>query len=165
MPKQAIQIIVRPPITPDQLFAFYLGNDICEAGFGKEVAARVLGRSSLIVGAFEGDRLVGIVRAMFDGLSAEIVDFCLALEYQGEGLQFANGSLIESDPTGLGKRLGETAVRELLAMGASFISTTALADVEESFYRSLGFRLNEGSVEYIIDRRPYVTGDKPEGMA
>jgi len=154
-----LRIIISPSISPDQLFAFYLENDICEKGFGKEVAARVLGHSDLIVGAFEGGELVGLVRAMFDGLSAQIVEFDLALKYQGEGLEFANGSLIERDPTGLGKRLGEAAIRELLAMGATFISTTLVAGVEESFYSSLGFRLNDGSVEYIIDRRPYVIGE------
>jgi hypothetical protein len=154
-----VRLIVSPAITPHQLFAFYVENDICEKGFGEEVACRVLDHSDLIVGAFEGDKLVGLVRAMFDGLSAQIVEFCLATKYQGEGLQFANGSLIERDPTGLGKRLGEMAVKELLAMGAFFISATqVLAGVEEEFYRSLGFGLNEGSLEYIVDQRPYVTG-------
>ena len=151
-----VRIVVSPTITSDQLFAFYMENNICEKGFGKDVAARVLDHSDLIVGAFEGDRLVGLVRGMFDGLSAQIADVCLALRYQGEGLKFANGSLIERDPTGLGKRLGKTAVKELLAMGAFFISATALAEVEEDFYRSLGFILNEGSLDYMIDRRPYV---------
>jgi hypothetical protein len=157
MGRDDISIVVRPTITPDELFAFYVENNICEKGFGKEVAARVLDHSDLIVGAFEGDRLVGLVRGMFDGLSAQIVEFDLALKYQGEGLKFANGSLIERDPAGLGKRLGKTAIKELLAMGAFFISATAFAEVEESFYRSLGFQLNQGHLEYIIDRRPYVS--------
>jgi len=153
-----LRIVVSPTISSDQLFAFYAENDVCEQGFGRDIAARVLDHSDLIVGAFEGGKLVGLVRAMYDGLSAQIVEFCLALKHQGEILEFSNGSLIERDPSGLGKRLGETAIRELLRMGATFISTTALADVEESFYRSLGFTLNQGSVEYIIDHRPYVTG-------
>lgn len=153
-----LQILVSPTITPDQLFTFYVENDICEKGFGPDVAARVLDHSDLIVAAFEDDKLVGLVRAMFDGLSAQIVEFDLALKLQGNGLQFSNGSLIERDLTGTGKRLGETAVEQLLVMGATFISATLVGGVEESFYHSLGFNLNEGSVEYIIDRRPYVTG-------
>jgi hypothetical protein len=55
MPPADIRILLNPTITPDQLFAFYEKNDICEKGFGKEVAARVLDRSDVIVGAFRGD--------------------------------------------------------------------------------------------------------------
>ncbi len=150
-----IRIEVNPAISADQLFSFYEKNDVCEKGFGREVAARVLDHSSLIVGAFDGDRLVGIVRAMFDGLSAVIVEFCLDLEYQGETV-YENGSLIEGDRIGLGKQIGDTLIGELRRMGATFISARALESVEEEFYRSLGMRLNRGSLDYIIDERPYV---------
>ena len=153
------RIVVSPTITPEQLFAFYVENDICEKGFGKEVAARVLDHSDLIVGAFEGDKLVGLVRAMFDGLSGYIVDLCVDLECQGGEPTFRNGSLLENDELGVGKAIGETLIRELFARGASFISSRALAGVEEQFHRDLGFTLNEGSLEYIIDQRPYVIGD------
>ena len=112
--------------------------------------------SSLIVGALEGDQLVGLARAMFDGTSADIMEFCLDLEYQGNGLRYDNGSLIESDPTGLGKCIGKVLVDELLSMGAYFISTYALEDCEE-FYESVGFRRNKGHLVYIIDKRPYAS--------
>jgi len=55
-----VRVKVNSTITPEQLFSFYERNDVCERGFGKDVAAKVLGHSSLIVGAFEGDRLVGL---------------------------------------------------------------------------------------------------------
>ena len=64
----AVQILVNPPITPEQLFAFYERNHVCEVGYGQEIASRVLTRSSLIVGAFEGDTLVGLARALCDGV-------------------------------------------------------------------------------------------------
>ena len=41
MPPDDIRTVPHPPITPDQLFVFYEKNDICEKGFGKEVAARL----------------------------------------------------------------------------------------------------------------------------
>ena len=144
-----VRIVVSPTITADQLFAFYQKNDICEKGFGKATAAKVLQHSSLIVGAFEGERLVGLARAMFDGLSADIVDFCLDLEYQGAESVYANGSIIEHDSRGVGKAMAEALIGELLNMGATFISTRAIANVEEWFWASLGFRLNEGSRDYI----------------
>ena len=156
MDRDDIAIEARPRITPDQLFAFYEKNDICEKGYGRELAAKPLQGSDLVVGAFQGDRLVGLVRALFDGLSAEIVECSLDLELQGGGSTFENGSLIEHDASGVGRRLMETTIRELQAMGADFISSCVLAGIEEGFYRSLGFKLNEGAVQYIIDRRPYV---------
>ena len=150
------RILVNPKITPEQLFSFYERNDVCEKNFGIEVASRVLDHSSLIVGAFLGDELVGLARAMFDGCSAEIMEFSLDLRYQGEGLTFNNGSLIEKDTYGVGKRIGDILVEELLRMGATFISCYILGVYEEGFYQSLGFRHNEGHLPYYIDKRPYV---------
>lgn len=153
-----IKILVNPTITPRQLFSFYERNDICEKNFGIDVASRVLDHSSLIVGAFYGDELIGIARAMFDGLSAEIVEFSLDLRYQGEDLKFNNGSLIEKDSLGIGKKMGNILIKELLSMGATFISCYILGGCEEEFYQALGFIHNEGHLPYCIDKRPYVIG-------
>jgi len=158
-----VRILVNPEITPDQLFSFYERNDMCETGFGKEMAARVLLHSSLIVGAFEQDSLVGIARAMFDGLSADIMELSLELKHQGDALRYGCGSLIERDPSGLGNRMGKTLLDELIKMGATFITACIVEDCEESFYRSLGFEPNVGHLVYYIERRPYVIGDRRQG--
>lgn len=157
-----VRILVNPEITPDQLFSFYERNDICETGFGKEVAARVLSHSSLIVGAFAQDRLVGIARAMFDGLSADIMELSLDLKYQGDALRYGCGSLVERDPSGLGRRIGKTLLDELIKMGATFITACIVEQCEESFYESLGFRHNVGHRVYYVERRPYVIGAAPQ---
>jgi hypothetical protein len=160
MPSPDVSIVVNPTIAPAELFSFYQRNSICEQGFGQQVAARVLDHSDLIVAAFRGEHLVGFSRALFDGLSGYIVELCVDLECQGGTPRFGNGSLIESDDKGVGRAMGEALIGELFAMGAFFISAgEVLAGVEEDFYRSLGFALNEDSLEYIIDRRPYVIGD------
>ncbi len=151
-----IKILLNPKITPDQLFSFYERNDICEKGFGKEVASRVLKYSSLIVGAFEGDKLVGIARTMFDGCSANISEFSLELKYQGEGLKYDNGSLIERDTSGIGSRMGKALIDELWRMEATFIDYYIVEDCEEEFFQLLGFEHNVGHLVYCIDRRPYV---------
>jgi hypothetical protein len=150
-----IRVEINPDITHDQLFSFYRRNHICEEGYGKELACKPLHHSSLIVGAFEGDRLVGIARAMFDGLSAVIMEFCMELEYQGENLEYENGSLIGKDDSGLGRRIGETLIDELMKMDADFISCDIFQEYEEEFYRSLGFEPNTGHSAYYIDKRPY----------
>src|SRR5215475_1541248 len=149
-------IRVNPTLTADELFAFYERNNICEVGFGKEKAARVLQHPHLIVAAYEGGELVGLARAMFDGLSAHVMEFSLDLRRQGGDPSYANGSLIESDNNGVGRRLGERLLNELEAMGASFITCYIVANCEEQFYQSLGFRENEGHLVYCIDKRPYV---------
>ena len=150
-----IKILVNPSISADQLFSFYQRNHICEEGYGKDLACKPLYNSSLIVGAFEGDKLVGIARAMFDGLSAAIMEFCVELEYQGENLEYENGSLIGKDDFGLGKRIGEVLINELFKMGADFISCDIVKDYEEGFYESLGFEPLSNALIYHIDKRPY----------
>jgi hypothetical protein len=158
-----IAIKVNPRITPDQLFDFYTRNNICEVGFGKDLfgkdlAARVLGASALIVAAFDGDRLVGIARATFDGLTAAVMELSLDCALQGDGLLYRSGSLVEQDKSGIGRALGETFVAELLNLGATFIIGT-IVPVEADFYRSIGFQENRGHLSIYIERRPYVTVD------
>ena len=149
-------IHVNPKLTADELFAFYERNDICEVGFGKEMAAKILEYPHLIVAALSEGELVGLARATFDGLSAHIMEFSLALRYQGGNPKYANGSLMEADENGVGKSLGECLLRELEAMGATFITGYIVAGCEEAFYASLDFKENEGHLVYYVDKRPYV---------
>jgi len=150
-----IKILVNPKITPNQLYSFYVRNHICEEGFGKDIASRVLNKSSLIIGAFERNKLVGIARAMFDGLSADIMEFCLELRYQGSGLKYSNGSLIEKDSFGIGKKMGKILIDELIKMRATFFTAYIVENCEEQFYKSIGFEHNKGHLVYFIERRSY----------
>lgn len=156
MKEKKIKILVNPEITKDQLWDFYVRNDICEVGFGKEMAVKPLFHSSLIIGAFNGEKLVGIARALFDGLSGVIMEFCLELELQGDNLKYNNSSLIEKDTVRIGKRMGDILVNELRKMGATFISLYIVQDCEEDLYHSLGFFENTGHLVFYIDERPYV---------
>jgi hypothetical protein len=150
-----IQIKIDPKISPDQLFDFYARNNICETGFGKDVAAKVLSQSALIVGAFENERLVGIARATFDGLTAAIMELSLDCGLQGDTLLHRNGSIIERDHSGEGRVLGRVFVDELVKRGATFIFA-AIEPCESDYYRSIGFQENSGQLSYFIDCRPYV---------
>jgi len=151
-----VKVLVNPKITPDQLFSFYIRNNICEQGFGKKVAARILDQSDLIVAALEGGRLVGMATAVFDGLSASIMEFCLDLGLQGRGLRERNGSIIEKDSTGIGKKMGRILIRELIKTGATFIEAAIVENREEEFYESIGLKRNVGVLSYYMDRRPYL---------
>ena len=150
---EKIKTLINPAITPKQLFSFYERNDVCEKNFGVEVASRVQYHSSVIVAAFCSDELIGITRAMFDGCSADIMEFSLDLRYQGESLKHNNGSLIEKDSLGIGQKMGELLIKELLDMGATFINYYILVGCEEEFFELLGFRNNKGLLPYYIDKR------------
>jgi hypothetical protein len=150
-----VVIRVNPSLTADQLFNFYQRNNICEVGFGKEMAAKILKHPHLIVVAFVDDEMIGIARATFDGLSAHIMEFSMDLRYQGGSRKYTNGSLIEADGEGVGRQLGERLLSELMAMGAAFITCYIVANCEETFYQTLGFQENEGHIVYYIDKRPY----------
>jgi len=151
-----LDIRVNPKITSDELFNFYERNNICEVGFGKEMAARILEHPHLIIAAYDVQKLIGLARATFDGLSAHIMEFSVDIQYQGNKLKYNNGSLIEVDNKGVGKLLGEHLLYELEKMEATFITGYIVANCEESFFHSIGFEENEGHLVYYIDKRPYI---------
>ena len=151
-----IVIKYMPEITDDQLWNFYVKNDICEVGFGKEIAVKPLKYNPYIVAAFHDDILVGIIRATFDGLSANIMEFCLDLELQGDNLKYDNGSLIECDKFGIAKLMGDMLLNELRKIGNTFTSAYIVEGVEEAVYDSLGLFHNKGHLIYIKDERPYI---------
>jgi hypothetical protein len=152
----APEIRIDPPITPEQLYAFYQRNQICEAGYSQDRAAVVLRYPGVIVAAFDGDALVGIVRVLTDGLTAAIMEFSIDLQLQGSTVH-GNGSLVENDEVGLAARLGQTMLAELAARQIDFVTYDVVEGREEAFFQTLGFQRNAGMVNYIIDRRPYVS--------
>ncbi len=109
----------------------------------------------MYVCAYDNDELVGFARALFDGLHAWIVEFCLNLRYQGTN-EYGNGCFIDSDPHGIARNMAEELLRELRERGCCFFSTSVWNAGEERLYRSLGFDENKGAREFIIDERPYL---------
>lgn len=145
-----------PQITENQLWDFYVRNDICEVGYGKETATIPLKYNPYIVGAFYQDKLVGIIRATFDGLSADIKEFCLECELQGVNLKYNNGSLIETDTYGIAQKMGILLIDELRKLGNTFIVGYIVEGIEEEVYNSIGLEYNTGHLVYYRDERPYV---------
>ena len=149
-------IKANPVISPDELYRFYIDNNICEKGYAKENAAKPLKNSSIIVAAYDDDKLIGIANAMFNGVEAVVTEFCLAVDIQGEGTKLKNGSMMEKDSRSVGKMIGDVLIAELHKMGAYFISATVYEELEKSFYTDIGFKKNHGHISYVIDTRPYV---------
>ncbi len=151
-----ITIKFMPEINDDQLWDFYVRNDICEVGHGKEAAVKPLKFNPYIVGAFIEEKLVGIIRAMFDGLSADIMEFCLECELQSDDLKYENGSIIECDKYGIAKQMGNLLINELKKLGNTFVTAYIVEGMEESVYKSIGLKQNTGHLAFIKDERPYV---------
>ncbi len=151
-----IKIEYMPKITEEQLWDFYVRNDICEVGYGKGTAVIPLSYHPYIVGAFYGDLLVGIIRATFDGLSADIKEFCLECTLQGGTLRYNNGSLIENDAYGIARRMGILLLDELRKLGNTFTTAYIVEGVEEDIYEAIGLSHNKGHLVYYADERPYI---------
>ena len=96
------------------------------------------------------------IRATFDGLSADIKEFCLECELQGETLKYNNGSLIEKDPYGIAKKMGLLLLDELRKLGNTFTCAYIVEKLEEEVYQSIGLEHNSGHLVYYKDERPYV---------
>lgn len=156
MNPENIRISYMPHISENQLWDFYVRNDICEVGYGKETAVIPLRYNPYIVAAFYEDKLVGIIRATFDGLTADIKEFCLECELQGENLKYNNGSLIEKDTYGIAKRMGILLIDELRKLGNTFITGYIVEGLEEEVYQAIGLEHNRGHLVYYRDERPYV---------
>lgn len=153
---EEVEIKYMPEISEDQLWDFYVRNDICEVGYGRETAVIPLKYHPYIVGAFYEDKLVGIIRATFDGLTADIKEFCLECELQGKNLKYNNGSLLEKDDYGIAQSMGELLLDELRKLGNTFTAVYIVEGLEEEIYRSIGLEHNTGHLVYYRDERPYV---------
>ena len=151
-----IIIKYRPELSSEQLWDFYIRNDICEVGHGKENAVKPLNFNPYIVAAFYEDKLVGIIRAMFDGLTADIMEFCLECELQGNDLKYNNGSVIERDKYGIAKQMADLLVSELRKLCNTGVVAYIIEGTEEQVYESIGLKQNTGHLVYIMDERPYI---------
>jgi len=153
---KSIRYVINPSLSKEELFQFYQDNTICEEGYGMEVASRVLDHSSLIIAAYQGDRLIATTRSMFDGVAAQVVEFCLAVDFQGKDLVYENGSILEKDDHGIAKEMAKLTINKLLNMGAYFISSVAFEEAEKEVYTASGFTRNHGHIDYVYEKRPYV---------
>ena len=148
-----VVISFMPKISAEQLWDFYVRNDICETGYGKEAAVKPLqNKHDYVVAAFHGDTLVGFIRMCSCG---HIQEACLELTLQGDNLKHDNGSLIEKDKHGIFKQMGNLLMDKLAGLDIDFVSMYIVEDLEETSFESIGMELNGGHKVYIKDMRAY----------
>jgi spermidine synthase len=88
-----------------------------------------LSGSTLVAGAFDGERIIGCARAISDGCSdAYIQDVFVSPEYRGHGI---------------GRRLIKVLTDKLECMGVDWIALVGEPGTEE-FYRRLGWQEKKG---------------------
>ena len=148
-------IVVReaPDVDPGEVWDFYVENFCCETRYGKERVTSVLSKSDVIVTAQDNGRLVGLARAISDGLDAQVMELSVALSHQGPGATNETGALIEDDIWAVGRRLGQVLVDALLSRGVCFIESNVYR-TEVDAYMKAGFSVKHDCVDMLIDRRP-----------
>jgi len=154
-------IVIReePDLSPEELWGFYVENRCCETRYDSSTATSVLKRSSVIVTAREKGRLVGVARALSDGLSAHIMELAVAVSHQGPGCEWRCGALVEDDMCRVGEALATTMVELLLAQGVDFIDVVVCGsgigdDGETPVFKNAGFIQNTGHAVMYVDKRP-----------
>lgn len=150
--KRDIVVREEPALSPQDLWDFYVQNDCCETRYGFERATSVIAKSAVVVTARDEGKLVGVARAITDGLDASIMELSVAVSHQGPGAHA--GPLVEEDIHGVGRRLAQTLVEILFSKGVCFVQIGAAYKSELDFYKSCGFALNTDHFPLYIDRRP-----------
>jgi len=149
------EIVVReePTLSRSEVWDFYVENACCEQRYSSERATSVLAKSDVIVTARDRGKLVGLARAITDGLSGSIMELSVALSHQGEQATNQTGALVEDDAFGVGRRLAEVLVNALVARGVDFIDGSVYESEVET-YQKAGFSINTGHLVMYLDRRP-----------
>jgi len=110
-----------------------------------EKLAGMLERSACVVTARDEGQLVGIARAITDGVRGYLTECKLDPAYQGPGAVTRRDGRIEHDALGIGRQMAERVLECLREAGVETVHVTAHG-TEEDFCFDLGFRKCRGTV-------------------
>ena len=151
--KEDIVVEEEPGLSPEDLWQFYVETNCCETRYPMERATSVLQNSAAVITARDHGKLVGVARAVSDGLCAQVMELSVALSHQGPGARNGTGALVEDDKFDVGKRLALTLVRLLRSRGVDWIEMVAWK-TELDTYRDAGFQVKEEDRTVFVDARP-----------
>jgi hypothetical protein len=146
----------------EELWLFYLENNCCETRYPMARATSVLPRCAAVVTARDHGKLVGIARAISDGLSAQVMELSVALSHQGPRARHGTAAVVEDDPYGVGRRLARVLVDVLRAQGVDWIEGVAWKG-ELATYEAAGFTRKDDHRAVFVDRRPPLTRGRHRG--
>lgn len=96
----------------------------------------IVSDSALFVGAFDGEKLIGMGRALSDSISdAYIQDIVVLKAYRGQGM---------------GRKIIQTLIAGLKERGVEWIGLVAVPG-SRSFYEDLGFRELKGHIPFKLE--------------
>ena len=133
MPCNSVQIRLEKDLDPVQVAALYAEAGWIKPGADAAFIGPMLRNSFAVAAAFDGPRLVGMMRALSDGVSdAYILDLIVTKEYRRHGL---------------GKRILDTLARHLASLGIDWIVLIG-AEGTEKFYASTDAEPMKGHAPY-----------------
>lgn len=146
MDEAPIEVRVAKSAKVSDIVALYKDAGWWDESFDESWVPGVVTGSFRFVGAFEGERMVGMARALSDGVSdAYILDVATLKSHRGRGV---------------GRRLVETLVDELESLGMDWITGLGEPDAV-GFYRKIGIETPEGYVPLRFKGRKTGNGLQP----
>lgn len=133
MPCDSVQIRLEKELDPVQVSGLYEEAGWIRPGADTSFIVPMLRNSFAVAAAFDGPRLVGMMRALSDGVSdAYILDLIVTQEYRRNGL---------------GRRILDTLAQYLISLGIDWIVLIG-ADGTEKFYASTDAKPMKGHTPY-----------------
>ena len=122
--ENSLRLEVVTSVRPEAVVDLYMAAGWWEEGWGEDVIPAMVANSFRFVALFDGSELVGMGRALSDGVSdAYIQDIVVRTDYRGQGW---------------GKKIVSRLVKELRAVGIDWIGLVG-APGTQAFYEKLGF--------------------------
>lgn len=122
--ENSLRLEVITSVRPEAVVDLYMDAGWWEEGWSEDVIPAMVANSFRFVALFDGSELVGMGRALSDGVSdAYIQDIVVRTDYRGQGW---------------GKKIVSRLVKELRAVGIDWIGLVG-APGTQAFYEKLGF--------------------------
>lgn len=122
--ENSLRLEVVTSVRPEAVVDLYMDAGWWEEGWSEDVIPAMVANSFRFVALFDGSELVGMGRALSDGVSdAYIQDIVVRTDYRGQGW---------------GKKIVSRLVKELRAVGIDWIGLVGALGTQ-AFYEKLGF--------------------------
>ena len=127
-----------------ELLAFYRRQNHAP-GFSRDRLQRMLDNTFCVVTARRDGELIGVARAVTDGLWGRLAECKLDPSFQGPACVTRKEGRIEHDADGIAREMARLAIEALRAFGVERIDAVAYG-TEVDFCEELGFRKQRGVV-------------------
>lgn len=138
------QVVSPDEVDAENLLEFYRRQNR-ETTASADKLRRMIALSDCVVLAREGGRVIGIARALTDGVRGYFTECKLDPAYQGPGAITRTDGRVEHDEQGIALGMATRVLDRLREQGVESVLVTAHG-TEEDFCADLGFRRARGAV-------------------